>query len=901
MVGPNESFNYSTPDRDVSGGRKIQSKGSGNTKGVNLLRLSRIAKLNLQRENEKENYWGPLPNNSENDTDVKIENTDMELDFNENNDDDSPDEPEMVTPGCTVDHISSISDQEEVSPVVNTPITDDSRRTDYELSLNYAEVPATPPSASLEDEKSIDNSDGGDDSDSSKSAPNLSTVLWHSSDLLVRPVMPSKKSDKGSKVLHSLPFEAIPTSDFVKIAKDYCNTDAANILTNGQIMPVLVKMLRQSKASALRVQLASLLGLFIRHSTFINDDLANSGMLGSLNEGLMDRQVKVRRFSMAALGELLFYISTQNDQSKANHPLESPSKESKTSSGSQETMIDDIQQLSVENDMRVCGFTPGRGARVYSSHVLSAPSVLIKLVESPFQWCSSPRGRTFDEVSELSRLSGSLVLSLEQQDGSNVMSYKFVDRLVRRWVFVCSNVLEAFLMGCALLFGIIGDLIVDYSTMVWWKTDESWWVVSSVNEGWTMLNVIWGGNWEWCSSPRGRTFDEVSELSRLSGSLVLSLEQQDGSNVMSYKVDWNRFVPRKVNICIWRVVNDWLPTRANLLLRGLTISSSVCPLEIWSWRNRFVHADLVSLSSIRNEDIFTPAQLFSLLGISSRGIRSSIDWALGSLIRFLSYSEGYFLLVDLLAMADNGSDDTKDQISPSLEIANKLTMIHQSKNWQEVEETLIFSQRHKFWETQPVGQFKYLRMIYGNGKTKSVVIGSLNFVDGTPTFSTVTFDIFSLLYQASSSGLSVWLRFFRCSFDAFQDTLYPHSSSQFYRECDVTRTIDFIFGNAAVVFQNCKIMPHQPLKNQFVTITAQGKKGPNQNTGISIQKCDISPFDALTSLTYLGRPWKEFSTTVIMQSTIVLHVERYLAEAFEVRVRHNDIIRQVECACIDDV
>lgn len=111
------------------------------------------------------------------------------------------------------------------------------------------------------------------------------------------------------------------------------NVEAANILTNGSIMPVLVKMLRQSKASALRVQLASLLGLLIRHSTYIDDELSNSGILGALNEGLIDRQEKVRRFSMAALGELLFYISTQNDQSKPTIPPESPSKETKSSSG----------------------------------------------------------------------------------------------------------------------------------------------------------------------------------------------------------------------------------------------------------------------------------------------------------------------------------------------------------------------------------------------------------------------------------------------------------------------------------------------------------------------------------------------------------------------------------------
>ncbi|GJT05589.1 exocyst complex component SEC6 [Tanacetum coccineum] len=36
-------------------------------------------------------------------------------------------------------------------------------------------------------------------------------------------------------------------------------------------------------------------------------------------------------------------------------------------------------------------------------------------------------------------------------------------------------------------------------------------------------------------------------------------------------------------------------------------------------------------------------------------------------------------------------------------------------------------------------------------------------------------------------------------------------------------------------------------------------------------------------------------------SNHILHVERCLAEAFEVQVRHNDIVRQVECACIEDV
>ncbi|CAI9753696.1 unnamed protein product [Fraxinus pennsylvanica] len=176
-------------------------------------------------------------------------------------------------------------------------------------------------------------------------------------------------------------------------------------------------------------------------------------------------------------------------------------------------------------------------------------------------------------------------------------------------------------------------------------------------------------------------------------------------------------------------------------------------------------------------------------------------------------------------------------------------------------------------------------MIYGDGKTATTISGSLNFVDGTPTYSTATFVVAgkgfiardigfkntagAIKHQAvalrSGSDMSV---LYKCLFDGFQDTLYAHSNRQFYRDCDITGTIDFIFGNSAVVFQKCNIMPRQPLSNQFVTITAQGKKDPNQNSGISVQRCTMSPLDNLTAPTYLGRPWKDFSTTVIMETEI---------------------------------
>ncbi|KAF1861098.1 hypothetical protein Lal_00000517 [Lupinus albus] len=118
--------------------------------------------------------------------------------------------------------------------------------------------------------------------------------------------------------------------------------------------------------------------------------------------------------------------------------------------------------------------------------------------------------------------------------------------------------------------------------------------------------------------------------------------------------------------------------------------------------------------------------------------------------------------------------------------------------------------------------------------------------------------------------------FYNCNFEGYQDTLYTHSFRQFYKNCNIYGTIDFIFGNSAAVFQDCYIYPRLPMRNQFNAITAQGRTDPNQNTGISIQNCYIVASyelgDATNNYnkmkTYLGRPWKEYSRTVYMETFI---------------------------------
>ncbi|GMN36752.1 hypothetical protein TIFTF001_006273 [Ficus carica] len=115
--------------------------------------------------------------------------------------------------------------------------------------------------------------------------------------------------------------------------------------------------------------------------------------------------------------------------------------------------------------------------------------------------------------------------------------------------------------------------------------------------------------------------------------------------------------------------------------------------------------------------------------------------------------------------------------------------------------------------------------------------------------------------------------FYRCDMLAYQDTLYVHSNRQFFINCIVAGTVDFIFGNAAAVIQDCDVHARRPNSGQKNMVTAQGRTDPNQNTGIVIQKSRIGATSDLRPVqssfpTYLGRPWKEYSRTVIMQTQI---------------------------------
>nr|GMD46910.1 putative pectinesterase/pectinesterase inhibitor 22 [Ipomoea batatas] len=192
---------------------------------------------------------------------------------------------------------------------------------------------------------------------------------------------------------------------------------------------------------------------------------------------------------------------------------------------------------------------------------------------------------------------------------------------------------------------------------------------------------------------------------------------------------------------------------------------------------------------------------------------------------------------------------------------------------------VIYVKRGVYHENVDMKKKKTNIMLVGDGIGATVITGNRNFMQGWTTFRTATVAVSGKGFIARDMTFrntagpqnfqAVALRvdsdqsaFFRCSMEGYQDTLYAHSLRQFFRECTIHGTIDFIFGNGAAVLQKCKIFTRDPLPLQKVTITAQGRKSPDQNTGFSIQDSYVYA----SRPTYLGRPWKEFSRTVFMNT-----------------------------------
>lgn len=106
-----------------------------------------------------------------------------------------------------------------------------------------------------------------------------------------------------------------------------------------------------------------------------------------------------------------------------------------------------------------------------------------------------------------------------------------------------------------------------------------------------------------------------------------------------------------------------------------------------------------------------------------------------------------------------------------------------------------------------------------------------------------------------------------CKLLGNQDTLYAgkENSRQYYQDCYIEGTTDFIFGEATVVFQSCTI---RSLVNSFITAAATS---PRQPFGFVLINCKLLA-DTAAKKVYLGRPWRPYARTVFIHCELGAHI-----------------------------
>jgi pectinesterase len=117
-----------------------------------------------------------------------------------------------------------------------------------------------------------------------------------------------------------------------------------------------------------------------------------------------------------------------------------------------------------------------------------------------------------------------------------------------------------------------------------------------------------------------------------------------------------------------------------------------------------------------------------------------------------------------------------------------------------------------------------------------------------------------------------------------QDTLYAASdgcqgddkskckpSRQYYSDCYIEGHVDFIFGDAKAVFERCEIrsIPHEA----GGYLTAQSNTVAGQDGGYVFNHCTLTADAGVADGSYyLGRPWRDYSTVIFMNTTMGAHI-----------------------------
>jgi pectinesterase len=100
----------------------------------------------------------------------------------------------------------------------------------------------------------------------------------------------------------------------------------------------------------------------------------------------------------------------------------------------------------------------------------------------------------------------------------------------------------------------------------------------------------------------------------------------------------------------------------------------------------------------------------------------------------------------------------------------------------------------------------------------------------------------------------------KCRFLGWQDTLYAKNGRQYYFDSYIEGHVDYIFGQAAAVFENCHI--HSKADGY---IAAPMRFSADENSGLIFINCRITSADTKNGV-FLGRPWRDYGRAVFINT-----------------------------------
>ncbi len=111
--------------------------------------------------------------------------------------------------------------------------------------------------------------------------------------------------------------------------------------------------------------------------------------------------------------------------------------------------------------------------------------------------------------------------------------------------------------------------------------------------------------------------------------------------------------------------------------------------------------------------------------------------------------------------------------------------------------------------------------------------------------------------------------FINCRFIANQDTIYTYGKGQrqYFRNCWIEGTTDFIFGASTCWFEECTILSK---KNSYVTAASTPEW---EKFGYVFNNCRLIHNEDAVKV-YLGRPWRSFAKTVFINCELGDHIVR---------------------------